>query len=175
MVAITLDQLVESGVKHAEHFLLKKREKMLPPFYTLITESGEMMILPVSYRNPDEKNAAVAVVRATAAISHAIKAMFISEAWLAKVPPGQREEDMPPPSESPDRIEVVNIWATDGEITKMRSLQMVRDKHGGKLIALIPMPEFSGGDGDGDDAAKHTTGPMVDGIIPPPHERKRYA
>jgi hypothetical protein len=166
-MTLTLDQLVESGIKHAKHILLKKRERELTPFYTLITAKNEVVVLGCSYRNEDEKMATVAVIHAEAALRNAVQCLFVSEGWMLELPKPlspwhakQQIENLPIPSQSPDRIEIVQSIATDGTRTKSRRLQMVRDKPGGKLIALVPLPDID----------HMVSGRMIDGIIPPRKE-----
>jgi hypothetical protein len=170
-MAITLEQLVESGEKHARHHLLEKRDPELQAFYTLITDQNEMIILPCSFKDDFEKDVTVATVKATAVLCHAVKLVYISEAWMLKLPKAltpwhadRQMANLPKPSESPDRIEVVQIIASDGITVRHRALQMVRNKPGGKLISLIPMAELSDGE------RTNYMGRMIDGIIPPRKE-----
>jgi hypothetical protein len=166
-MALTLDQLVESGVKHAKHILLKKREPQMQAFYTLISNTGEIIMLPCTFTNDFEKDVTVATVKLTAEISNAVMALYVAEAWMLRLSKpltpwhaDRTMENLPRPSQSPDRIEVVHCVATDGTTVKACALQMVRDKPGGKLISLVPMPELDGGNG------KNYMGRMIDGIIP---------
>jgi hypothetical protein len=167
-MAITLEQLVESGINHAKHILLEQREKQLQALYTLITDQNELILLPCTFSNDFEKDVTVATVKATAALSNAVMALYVNEGWMLKLPKAltpwhadRQMENLPRPSQSPDRIEVVHALATNGTTTLSRTLQMVRNKPGGKLMSLVPMPELSSDEG--------TTyiGRMISGIIPP--------
>ena len=169
----TLDQLLDVGIKTAEHLLMKKRVPMLIPEYTLITKDKEIIVLPVQFRDDYEKDVAVATVKATAAILGAIQALYVSEGWMLKLPKAltpwhadRQMENLPKPSQSPDRIEIVQAVATDGKTTKGRSLQMIRDKPGGKLIALVRLGELE------DDDGTSYIGRMIDGIIPARKEQE---
>jgi hypothetical protein len=164
MATLTLDQLVDSGIKHAKHILLEQRDKQMQTFYTLITDQNEIIMLPCTFNNDFEKDVTVASVKATAAICHAVMALYVAEAWMLKLPKpltswhaDRQMENMPKPSQSPNRIEAVLVLATDGTTVRSRSLQMVRDKPGGKLISLVPMLELEG---------TNYMGRMIDGIIP---------
>jgi hypothetical protein len=55
----------------------------------------------------------------------------------------------------PDRIEAVSVIATDGSETKARMLQMIRDKPGGRIIALVEEPYLQRG----------FSGRLIDGLI----------
>lgn len=163
-MAITLDQLVETGVKQARHVLLTRREKQLKPFYALFNDKNEITLLPCQFNDDHDKDVTVAAVKATAALTGANKALYMSEGWMLHLPKPltpwhakQQMENLPRPAESPDRIEIVQIIATDGTNTKARALQMIRNKPGGKLMALVPMPEL--------EDCIHS-GRMIDGIIP---------
>jgi hypothetical protein len=168
MAKLTLEQLVDSGINHARHILLDQREPAMQTLYTLITDQNELILLPCTFKNDFEKDVTVAAVKATAALSNAVMALYVAEAWMLKLPPPltpwhakRQMENLPRPSQSPDRIEVVHALATDGTTTLSRTLQMVRNKPGGKLMSLVPMPELEDGEG------KSYIGRMISGIIPP--------
>jgi len=174
-----LHTLIKIGTEHAERILLKERQRGLMPFYHLVTEQNEHLLVPVKFNNDDEKEVAVAVVKATAVISKAIAMLYVAEAWMLNIKPAATDvatpwhikrlmENLPRPSQSPDRIEAVQCIATDGRTTINHVMQMVRDKPGGRIIALVPVPEMGGID-TGDGPIKYS-GRMISGIIPPPKE-----
>jgi hypothetical protein len=174
-----LDQLVKAGERHANRVLLKERQPILIPLYHLITASNEDVRIPCNWRGDQEKETMIAVVKATSHIIKAVAMLFITEAWLAKEThkhkqplntswhrqraieearkEALRKSNQTPPSQRPDRIEVVHIIANNGRQTKAKALQMIRDKPGGKLIALVEIIEASN---DID-----YSGRIIDGII----------
>lgn len=160
-----LTYLVRLGERHARRVLLKDHEKALMPFYHLLTREGDVVI-PCRWENVAEKETMAAVVRATARRTGATAALFVTEAWIVKRQiekplsewhRRQAEEQMRAtvPSESPDRIEAVSIFATDGKNQRAAFLQILRDKPGGKIVALVK-EQRSGGE---------MSGRMLDGII----------
>jgi len=171
MAKISLDDLLDVGERHARKILLQRREPMLQTFFHLVAPEGEKdAIIPCNWRDDYEKDVTVATVKATAAIMKAVMALYVSEAWMLTLPPpltswhAQHQMDNTPrPSESPDRVEVVHIMAYDGITAKGRTLQMVRNRPGGKLISLVLIPEA-------DTENTGYVGRMIDGIIPPRKE-----
>jgi len=171
LAKVTLDHLLDLGEKHARDMLLKRREPQMQTFFHLVApEGGEDAIIPCNWRSDYEKDVTVACVKATAAIMKAVMALYVAEAWMLELPPpltswhAQHQMDNGPrPSESPDRIEVVQIMAMDGTTTKGRTLQMIRNRPGGKLISLVLIPER-------DTENTGYQGRMIDGIIPPRKE-----
>lgn len=150
-----LERLLDLGEEHARRVLLENREPQLAPFYHLIAPDGRRdIIVPCSWSSQAEKQRNVARVKAVARALGAVAALFCHEAWSLKT----RGTQLPDirPSESPDRKEIVQLVATDGEHTVARSLQIVRDRPDGAIIALIAdTPALWGG----------FSGLMVDDII----------
>jgi len=166
---IDLDKLLDNGEEHARKILLEERHKSMMGIYHLVApEGGTDRVIGVSWENDIEKQITVLSIKDVSREMKAVAALMIHEAWMLKLnrstPNTSWHRDrllanLPRPSESPDRIEVVHLIATDGRETKSRALQMVRDKPGGRLIALIEDKAMEGGE---------FSGRLIDGIITPP-------
>jgi hypothetical protein len=113
-----------------------------------------------------DKEATIIEVKRRAREMGAVAVMSISEAWMSRVVAptpwhlNRRLPTMPPPSEDPQRREIVVIAATDGERSVAKLLQIVRDKPGGRIMSLVldEPPDDGGGVKIG--------GQMIGGIIP---------
>jgi hypothetical protein len=170
----TLTWLLRCGERHARRVLLKDAADQMMPFYHLVTPEKQDVVLACEWDSLDEKLAAMAIAKHTAHDLHATAALFVTEAWVVKrkldgVPNTEWHrrrfkemlQDNTPPMEHPDRIEVVAMFATDGKDTRSIILQTIRDKPGGKIIALVKDLSYQ------DDDYK-LTGRMIDGLIEHP-------
>lgn len=144
-MTITLEMLIESGVQHAQRILIEERKPRLSHFYHLVSRDGKSTLIPVAWENEIQKQLTLAGVRAAARTVDAVMAMGIAEGWALHGPPAKNREQanewmdrVGPPSESPQRQEVVMIFATDGERTIGKMVRMQRDKPGGRIVALVP-------------------------------------
>jgi hypothetical protein len=146
-MTITLEELIAAGELQADRILIKERQKaLLPMFHLVAPEGGQDAVVATPWSNDFEKKLSVAQVKFISHQMGAVAVMFLTECWMVTakldVPntPWHRQRQldrMGRPSQSPDRIEAVIIIATDGSRTKATTLQMIRDKPGGKLISLV--------------------------------------
>ena len=167
-----LNALVDHGVEYANKILIEDRHKELSPIFHLISRSGkEDAVVSTPWGNNFEKKLAVAQVKSMARKMDARMVLFMTEAWVTKHRTEKpltswhaRQEaakEYPPPSESPERIEIVMILATnpDNEYAS-RMLQIVRHKPGGRIVSLVPDA----------DAPKTYESWIFDGMFRPSHE-----
>jgi hypothetical protein len=171
MTGDILAALVRTGERHAHKCLIERRLASLTGLYHLVAPEGggQDAVFPCTWRNDIEKKILLFAVKATARKIGAVAALCVHEAWMTKIEKGltpwhtrQRLENLTPPSEDPKRQEIVMIAATDGQRTISKMLQIVRDKPGGRIIALIDMP-----------IGATAEGRLIDGIIPPPEPEDR--
>ena len=166
-----LNALVDHGVEYVNKILIEDRHKELSPMFHLISRSGkEDAVICTPWGGDLEKKIAVAQVKSMARKIDAQAVCFMTEAWLTKhrveeplTPWHARREaqNHPPPSESPERIEIVMIIATNPQNEyASRMLQIVRHKPGGKIVSLVP---------DADAPNVHYESWMFDGMFRP-HE-----
>jgi hypothetical protein len=151
----TIDDLVKDGEAYARVLLLEKGVKQLDPVYQLYDDAGTIHMIPCPWENDFQKQLMVAEVKKFAKRVNCQLMLFVSEGWMATREPGH-ENDGPPPSQDPNRIEVVNIIAATTHGSKIVSLLMVRDKVTQRLTAL----------------EHHSTmdtigGPLIDGFVQP--------
>ena len=161
---MTLEELIDGGVAHAMRILVEERHKELQPFFHLVLPNDEMALVPVRWANETEKLIVLKGVRHVAKELKATMVMTMSEAWAVAAPDNIKTleagrewlKKQDPPSESPQRKEIVIICATDGERTICRSLRIVRNRHTQKIDRL---DEDEGG------IATQFTGRLID-ILP---------
>jgi hypothetical protein len=160
-----LADLVRSAERHAHKCLIERREPSLMGLYHLVAPEGggQDAVLPCAWRNEIEKQIFLFTVKAAARQIGAVAAVCVHEAWMTRIPVGptpwhakRARENLTPPSQDPQRREVVMIAATDGKRTLSKMLQIVRDKPGGRIVALV------------EDDLPHASleGRMIEGIIP---------
>lgn len=150
---IDLGELLDRGEAHVRNMLLRDRAKSLTPIFHLVAlDPSRDRVISVMWRNEIEKQLVLLEIKAAARDIDAVAVLVMTEAWTVSIKAAptpwhaQRALDaVGPPSESPDRIEVVSIAVSDGENSRMRLLQMVRDKPGGRLVALVPHSDSGGG------------------------------
>jgi hypothetical protein len=161
-----VDRLLRWGEAHARRVLIERGQSDLAPFYHLVPpDAGAQHVVVMAIWGSDiEKQLIVLNVKRLAQEIGAIAACFIGEGWMVKSPTQQPWtswheqrwlDSVGRPSESPDRVECVEVMATDGERYDGRLLQIVRDKPGGRVIALV-----------GEGVPTAVRGRLIDDIIP---------
>ncbi len=133
---LPVPELLRLAGDHARHILLERRERQLMPSYVLIGADGLGHVVGTGWRNDDEKIAAIAQVRDLAREYRAVALSFVTEAWVTDTL-HQPDALTMRPSEHPQRHEVVHAFATDKNHTQMAQWQIVRDRPGGNIIALV--------------------------------------
>jgi hypothetical protein len=122
-----LKALIEGARKQAHKVLIELRQDSLTPFYHLVVPGdGKDIVIATSWADEAEKVAAIAAVAATAEVVGAVAVLFVGEAWMSVydtkgMTSWHRDRllaNAPPPSQNPQRKEVVFAVATDGEHTE---------------------------------------------------------
>lgn len=131
--------LCDKAEIHARNILIARGEMDLATFWHLVTPNQNFLVA-TPWRDDAEKDAAVDFIRATLKSDKAKAYCFTSEAWLARYEKGEIDQDSEQwpsvrPSNRPDRMEVVAIFASTRSKQFMRTLEMIRDP-GGKVIDL---------------------------------------
>lgn len=144
-----LKELIEGAVAYANKVLIEDGKPDLMPIFHLISP-GRLrdMVIGTPWSGDEEKEMAVAKVKEMAHSIDAQAVMFSMECWL-KVEPApltpwharHQSENWVRPSESPDRREAVLIFGMNkARETVTASLQILRDKPGGRIISLVREP-----------------------------------
>lgn len=133
---LSLDEMLRLAGEQARKILIEMGHPNLMPCYVLAGAKGDMLVVGCAWSNDDEKAAALIEVRRVARDHGAVALSFVSEVWMVD------SREMPDalmmrPSENPKRREYVFAVATDGERTAAARQQIIRDKPGGKIIALV--------------------------------------
>ena len=154
-MAVTLQDLIDLGVRHAHKILIEERQPSLKHFYHLVLRNGDTALLPVAWNSEIQKQLTLLGVKKAAEKLDAVMAMGISEAWALVSPRPRSKEDSEawldkalrdPIRESPQRQECVMIFATDGERSIGQMLHIHRDKPGGRIVALVPNEVIASGE-----------------------------
>jgi len=152
----SLEELIELAEQHVRDiFFVEKLEGFAPLWYLVSKHKGQDCVVLTPWDGDLEKEHCVNKVKELAHSIEAEALCFSTECWMLDIKEGSRQERLNErPSESPNRIEAVLIIAHgfDGADAKRlrkrtiaKSLRMIRDKPGGRLIAL----ENYGDMGDG--------------------------
>lgn len=139
-----LDTLLVYAGDFAKQRLVTDGETSITPMYDFVDAEGKHSVTVMPWRN-EERRRYMAAAGLLAIKFNAVAACFISEGWMVEVGPPltswHKDRAMQiTPSEHPDRIEIVQVIATDGETTKARIWQIVRtrpDDEGAPVIALM--------------------------------------
>lgn len=154
-----LESLVQIGGDHAKQVLIGKPRAELLTTYLLYRNGAngdleiEAMVCP--WRDELEKIAIIETVRAHAHAIGAEALSVISEAWVSVYPLGGLA-GRDPPSQRPDRVEIVFAVATDGDTVKAGRWNIRRKNPGGPVTALV---REDVGDGK-------FQGRLIEGILP---------
>jgi hypothetical protein len=164
MMTDIIDNLLQVGELHARKILLELKQKELTPFYHLAGGEGEKdAIIPCSFTNDFQKQLTFLAAQSIAKQIKAVAGMFVAESWVlcVKADTYQVFDQMPRPSQHPDRIEVVMMVATTGRETRSRSLRIIRagNKETGRITDLVNQ----GLPGE----MSEIGGRMIDGLIEP--------
>lgn len=145
-----LKDLVEQSVAYVHKVLIEERQKELMPIFHLVAPpGGQSAVVGTPWNSKFEKQLAVAQVKAMARSIDAQAVVFTTECWLVKrdTPTDWHRQRIHNviPSQEPDRMEAVMIAAKNkARDTEVVTLQIIRDKPGGRIISLIREVEFPG-------------------------------
>jgi hypothetical protein len=128
---LSLDELVEMGLKHAKNVLIGKSDAQLTPLFHIQFNDRPPAITPTPWSSDRDKSAIIAAMRMALKISRSsvVNYSFLSEAWVAVQSHRPRDSDLPP-SEREDRKECVVVSAGDHDGARLRMWEIVRDDRG---------------------------------------------
>jgi hypothetical protein len=136
MSKIDLHELLECAGELASQELVGK--KAMVAFCVLVDPTGEREILAVETGSQYENISQYAKLRQLMRDRGTVAYVWVSEAWRAPSEPGK--PDLTPPSEHPDRQELVIAFASDGTNCLSRLLDIRRD-YKGSVVALVKSHE----------------------------------
>lgn len=151
----SLDTLLTLAGEFATAVLVTQGEPDLLACYALYNQKDEGLIIGCPWNGDEEKAAILKEVKRQARIHKAIAFSFVTEAWVIKT--DNPDALMTRPAEHPNRHEYVFAVARDKQDTKARAWQIVRDRPGGSIIALVPDNPYNG---------VEFAGQMIVGILP---------
>ncbi|MFN0079135.1 MAG: hypothetical protein ACKVY0_21950 [Prosthecobacter sp.] len=124
----TLDSLMQEATRYAEHWM--KKSGSLAPSMMAATAQGTVLFLPQGMKDAQGKDDFAYTVRLICAAHAASAVVLMVESWVAQAKPGEKLDITTPPSQSPDREEVVVLIGQGlaGNVTRM--LPIVRSDNG---------------------------------------------
>jgi len=137
----TLQNLLQQA-EHYSEYMMTGKSASVPPTLMALTPEGFIMHIPSSFQSDDDKELFSKTIRLMAVGYKASAVAMISESWIvAQKRRGQAPDLSIPPSQSPDREEVVAIMAESREGSAQRFLFIQRDSFGkftGFGTSLLP-------------------------------------
>lgn len=120
-----LNRLLQHGAGYARHMM--KTTGSVPPTLMADTPEGMMLFIPKTMGNENDKDAFANAGRLLAIGHKATSVMLILEAWMTLAKhPGEAVPNVPP-SQSPDRKEVVVLMAEARGVRAQQFLFIERD------------------------------------------------
>ena len=153
---LTLDELLKILEIHAHKILIELHQSSLMPIYHL--HGDQDIAVGCHWENVDQKLVGLREIKKQAKKINATMIGFVGEAWMTKHDHEVDITQVVAPSKSPYRIEVVIATATDGETTKTKTWQIMRNEPYGVILCLAPMEDELG--------TQMTFNRMVDGLLP---------
>ena len=136
-----LQSLIAQAADYAEYAMRKFGR--IPPTLLAETAEGLIVYLPESMGDERAKDNFANTARLVAAAYAPTAVVLVLESWMTVARPGETSVPMVPPSQSPDRQEVVVIQAEAANSRSAVLLRIQRNR-GGKFagLATADVPEF---------------------------------
>jgi hypothetical protein len=137
----TLENLLQQA-EHYSEYMMTGASASVPPTLMALTPEGFILHIPSNFRSEQDKELFSKTIRLMAVGYKASAVAMISESWIVtQKRRGQAPDLSVPPSQSPDREEVVAIMAESREGGAQRFLFIQRDSFGkftGFGTSLLP-------------------------------------
>lgn len=137
----TIDNLLEQAEHYAE-WMMRGSAGSVPPALMALTPEGFLIHIPTRMGTQEDKDRFAKVIRLIAVAYRATAVATIMESWIVLPKRRGQEVDLSvPPSESPDREEVVSVIAEASQGYATRFLFIQRDSLGkftGFGTSLLP-------------------------------------
>jgi hypothetical protein len=128
---LSLDELVEMGLKHAKSVLIGASDAQLLPTFHIQFKDRAPAVMATPWTGERDKSATIAAMRAAIKIygRRIVNYSFLSEAWVATQDHRPRADDLTP-SQRETRKECVVVTAGDHDGARMKMWEIVRDDQG---------------------------------------------
>lgn len=137
----SLEDLLQQA-EHYSEYMMTGNSASVPPTLMALTPEGFIMHIPSNFRTDNDKEMFSKTIRLMAVGYKASAVAMISESWIVtQKRRGQPPDLSVPPSQSPDREEVVAIMAESREVRAQRFLFIQRNSLGkftGFGTSLLP-------------------------------------
>ena len=153
-----LRELFNIAAKNAAKMFLESDDHEVLPMWHAVFGNNEHALIATPWSNQEEKEAVVKGLRKMFAAKQVKRYAFIVEAWIAQVGPSDLDEGVtrgeykgPPPSQHPDRREVLMITAEDRDGSQIIGQYFIlRPEHGPPKLSPLEVQPYD-----------QTTGRMV--------------
>lgn len=136
-----LDELLDAAHKQACRVLINKADEQLVPIWLLVTSTSERMLVATPIYERTDKDLVAIEMRRVMKENQVIMYSLLMEAWITTHPKGADLDNVPMPSQSPNRQEAVIAIACNTDYTKSRSWKIKRNSRG-RVTALIDQESF---------------------------------
>jgi hypothetical protein len=142
---MTLDEMLAFAEQRSREILIGTKEQLLPVFM-FEDRLGQMTVIGTAWDNARAKARILGALRAKAHADRFVRYVTASEAWivvrrLSELTPGQ----LPVPSKTSDRREVVMIFGAEKDGGKLMRMLMIERAPDGSCSGLTLEEEFHDG------------------------------
>ena len=140
---MTLEQLFEHARDRAADMFNHCGEVL--PMWHAVTSNDEHLIIATPWSGPDEKQQTVESLRAMFEEKHVKQLAFVCEAWVLQLPADTDidTDNLPVPSEHPDRREVLRINVEDNKGNVISgSYYILRPEHGKPKLSKFNLDKY---------------------------------
>ena len=146
-----LRELFDIAAENAARMFNDSDDHEVLPMWHAVQGDGEHVLIATPWRDDLEKRITVDQLRKLFAAKQVKRFVFIVEAWLAQVKTRREVEEGPPPSQHPDRREVLMITAEDRDGSQIMGVYYIlRPEHGPPKLSPLEVQPYD-----------QTTGRMV--------------
>lgn len=131
--SMTLTELLDYADRHAHRILIQQQRDQITPVFLFQKKDGTPVFVATPWSSPAEKNLMIAGVKDLMRQQGAVRYSFLTEAWASDTATSDK-----PPSQQPDRWEMVIALAADGVNQEYRWWRIQRDRRA-RVKALVPI------------------------------------
>jgi hypothetical protein len=136
-------ELFDIAAENAARMFNESDDHEVLPMWHAVDGKNKHGLIATPWSNDEEKEIVVKGLRKMFAVNQVKRYAFIVEAWVAQIAPFEQPEDVPRPSEHPDRREVLMIHAEDrsGE-SIIGYYYILRPEHGPPKLSPLDIQPY---------------------------------
>ena len=136
-----LQKLFDTAAENARNIFNETGEVL--PMWHVVTGNNENALIATPWGDEEDKHATIFALRQLFRQMKAKRYVMITEAWVATASTEREIRQGPPPSEHPDRREVLMINAEDRDGSSLIGLYYIlRPEHGPAKLSPLTMRPF---------------------------------